>query len=117
MLGRMPTDWSDQIIVCELSDEPQLSEEIANLFVATTPAAGRPPKHVVLNLSGVGYVSSSHLAQLLRLRKRLADHGRTMVLCSLNDNVWSVMLLTGLDRVFRFAPDPMTALAGLQLQG
>jgi hypothetical protein len=30
--------------------------------------------------------------------------------------VWSVMLVTGLDKVFMFAPDPMTALAGLQLE-
>ena len=111
----MPSDWSDHIRVSELSDEPQLSEEIANLFELTSPAAGRPAKHLVINFSGVAYISSSHLAQLLRLRKRLADQSRTMVLCSLNDNVWSVMLLTGLDRVFRFAPDPMTALASLQL--
>jgi hypothetical protein len=26
------------------------------------------------------------------------------------------MMVTGLDKVFRFAPDPMTALAGLQLE-
>jgi len=32
------------------------------------------------------------------------------------DEVWSVLMVTGLDKVFRFAPDPMTALAGLQLE-
>lgn len=111
----MPSDWSEHIMVSELSDEPQLSEEIANLFEITSPAAGKVAKHVVLNFSGVTYISSSHLAQLLRLRKRLTDQSRALVLCSLNDNVWSVMLLTGLDRVFRFAPDTMTALTGLQL--
>jgi hypothetical protein len=26
------------------------------------------------------------------------------------------MMVTGLDKVFSFAPDPMTALAGLQLE-
>ncbi len=112
----MPQDWSDQIVLSDLSDEPQLSEEIANLFAATAPAAGKSPRHAVLNFGGVSYVSSSHLAQLLRLRKRLTDQSRSLVLCALNDNVWSVMLLTGLDRVFRFAPDTMTALASLQLQ-
>ena len=112
----MPTEWSDQIVISELSDEPQLSEELASLFAATAPAEGKPPRHAVVNFAGVSYVSSSHLAQLLRLRKRLTDQSRSLVLCSLNDNVWSVMLLTGLDRVFRFAPDTMTALTSIQLQ-
>lgn len=113
----MASEWSDQIAVSELSDEPQLSEDIAALLASTAASSGRPPKHIVLNLSGVSYLSSSHLAQLLRLRKRLTDQDRVLVLCSLSDSVWSVMHLTGLDRVFRFAPDSMTALAALQLEG
>lgn len=112
----MPTDWSDQIIISELSDEPALSEELASIVDRAAHAGPRQAKHVVLNFSSVNYLSSSHLAQLLRLRKKLVDTGRNLVLCSLNDNVWSVMLLTGLDRVFRFAPDPMTALATLQIE-
>ena len=113
----MPTEWSENILISELADEPQLSEELANLFERVNASLPRSARHVVLNFSGVNYLSSSHLAQLLRLRKKLVDNGRNLVLCALNDNVWSVMLLTGLDRVFRFAPDPMTALATLQLEG
>lgn len=114
----MPTDWSDHILISELADEPQLSEELAAVFERVVGGgSARGAKHVVLNFSGVTYLSSSHLAQLLRLRKKLVDRGRNLVVCSLSDNVWSVMLLTGLDRVFRFAPDPTTALATLQLEG
>lgn len=112
----MPTDWSENILVSDLADEPALSEEIAALLQISAPGSGNPPKHVLLNFGGVTYISSSHLAQLLRLRKRLADQGRTMVLCAMNDNVWSVLLLTGLDRVLKFAPDTMTALTQLQLE-
>jgi len=46
----------------------------------------------------------------------LAKFGRRLKLCLIADQVWSVMLVTGLDKVFQFAPDPMTALAGLQLE-
>ena len=62
------------------------------------------------------YVSSSNLAQLLKLRKVLADNTRHLRLCSVCDDVWSVMMVTGLDKVFSFAPDPLTALASLQLE-
>lgn len=113
----MATEWSEHILVCELSDEPQLSEELAAVYDRVASLSPQQAKHVVLNFAGVGYLSSSHLAQMLRLRKKVADQGRSLVLCSLSDNVWSVMLLTGLDRVFRFAQDPLTALTTLQLEG
>jgi anti-anti-sigma factor len=113
----MATEWNEHILVSELSDEPALSEELATLYERIAALQPRAAKHVVLNFAAVTYLSSSHLAQLLRLRKKLVDQGRSLVLCSLTDNVWSVMLLTGLDRVFRFTQDPLTALATLQLEG
>jgi anti-anti-sigma factor len=113
----MPTEWSENILLAELADEPQLTEELAAVYERVTDPSGRAARHVVLNLAGVNYISSSHLAQMLRLRKRLIDHGRSVVLCALSDNVWSVMVLTGLDRVFRYATDTPTALATLQLEG
>ncbi|CAN5776368.1 hypothetical protein BH11PLA1_BH11PLA1_05160 [soil metagenome] len=109
----MPTEWSDQILISELSDEPALSEELGAVYDRLGPRALR---HVVLNFAGVAYISSSHLAQLLRLRKKLVDGGKSLLLCSLSDQVWSVFMLTGLDRVFRTVHDPMTALATLQLE-
>jgi hypothetical protein len=33
----------------------------------------------------------------------------------MTDEVWSVMMVTGLEKVFVSAPDTLTALAGLQL--
>lgn len=129
----MPTDWSDNIAVVELLDEPALSEELGALIqrgegteggkVDSKPGAkgadgkaGKLP-HVVLNFAAVTYMNSSNLGQLLRLRKLLADQGRQLRLCSVGEDVWQVLMVTGLDKVFRFSPDPLTALAGLQMDG
>ncbi len=73
----------------------------------------------MLNFGGVSYLNSSQIASLLRLRKRLAEGQppRQLVLAALSDEVWSVLLLTGLDKVFRVSPDTMTALARVQLDG
>jgi anti-anti-sigma factor len=111
----MATEWSEDIAISELSDEPALSEEL-NTLIDRVKDAGEVAPHVVLNFSGVTYVNSSNIAQLLRLRAQLSHAGRRLKLCSIADEVWSVMLVTGLDKVFKFAPDPMTALAGLQLE-
>jgi anti-anti-sigma factor len=112
----MSTDWSESIVIAELTDEPAFSEEVNALIerVETEDEARVP--HLVLNLAQVTYLNSSNIAQLLRLHKRLGRCGRTLKLCSLADEVWTLMLATGLDKVFRFAPDPLTALAGLQLE-
>lgn len=108
------SDWSDDIIVTELDDEPQLSEEL-NLLIERLSAYGEGLPSVVVNFAAVTYVNSSNLAQLLKLKKVLGDAGSQLRLCSVSDEVWSVMMVTGLDKVFQFAPDPLTALAGLQM--
>ncbi len=114
----MAIDWSDGITLAQLADEPALSEELAALLERIQESAdgGRPTPSVVLDFSGVSYINSSNIAQLLRLSKRLNEAGRHLRLCGLSDEVWSVMLVTGLDKVFRYAPDTLTALAGLQIE-
>ena len=111
----MATEWSEDIAISELADEPALSDEL-NSLIDRVKEAGAAAPHVVLNFAGVTYVNSSNIAQMLRLRAQLSHAGRRLKLCSIADEVWSVMLVTGLDKVFNFAPDPMTALAGLQLE-
>ncbi|HMN41157.1 MAG TPA: STAS domain-containing protein [Phycisphaerales bacterium] len=115
----MPTEWSEGIFLCDLADEPELSEELSAVFgqLKKTPPDKLP--HVVLNFGGVSYMNSSQIAALLRLRKLLAEAAppKQLVLAALQDEVWSVLLLTGLDKVFQVSPDTMTALARVQLDG
>ena len=113
----MPSEWSEGILLCDLADEPELSEEISALFSQLKVVAVEKTPHVVLNFGGVSYLNSSQIAQLLRLRKRLIEGKRQLVLAAMSDDVWSVMLMTGLDKVFQYAPDTMTALARVQLDG
>ncbi|MEC9372437.1 MAG: STAS domain-containing protein [Planctomycetota bacterium] len=113
----MPTDWSDDILISDLSDEPALSDELNSIYERiSAPEVDRPP-HCILNFGAVTYLNSSNIAQMLRLRKRLTERDRRLVICSVADPVWSVMLLTGLDKVFTFAPEPATAIASLQIEG
>ncbi len=110
----MATQWSDNIVISELSDEPALSEELSMIGDRLAGRAERTP-HVVLNFAQVTYLNSSNLAQLLKLRQILGDRNRALKLCCVSDEVGSIFVVTGLDKVFRFAPDPLTALASLQI--
>ena len=113
----MATDWSDEIVVADLGDEPALSEELNALIERIESHGSEETPHLVLNCANMTYLNSSNIAQLLKLRNRLNERERSMKLCAVGDEVWSIMLVTGLDKVFRFAPDTMTALAGLQIEG
>jgi anti-anti-sigma factor len=121
----MAIDWSDNIVLAQLNDEPALSDELAGLIDqlqsrasagsgADDPDGGRVPS-VVLDFSAVNYINSSNIAQLLQLKRVLDQAGRQLRLAAMTDEVWSVMLVTGLEKVFTSAPDTLTALAGLQL--
>jgi anti-anti-sigma regulatory factor len=63
----------------------------------------------------VSYINSSNIAQLLQLKRVLDGAGKQLRLAAMTDEVWSVMMVTGLEKVFVSAPDTLTALAGLQL--
>ena len=104
-------NWSDEIIVVELGDDPQFTDELTSV----TDALEAEAKKVVLNFAAVGFINSSNVAKLLRLRKTMAQKQRRLILCEVNTQVWGVFLVTGLDKIFEFTNDISTALATLQL--
>jgi anti-anti-sigma factor len=111
----MAIEWSNDIVIASLEDEPGLSEELQSLAERLEGSPSDETPAVILNLADVTYLNSSNIAQFLRLHRHLEDRGRPLRLCSVSDQVWSVMLLTGLDKVLGFAPDPATAIASIQI--
>lgn len=105
-------NWSEKITVAELQDDPGFTDDLVALIDQTVDRADRD---IVLNFSGVGYVNSSNIAKLLKLRKQLISHRRRLVLCSIDMNVWGIFLVTGLDKVFEFADSVATGLATVQI--
>lgn len=104
-------NWSDDIIVAELADDPQFTDELG----ALTDRLEQSPCDVVLNFAAVSFINSSNVASLLRLRKAVIAQGRKLVLCGVNTQVWGVFLVTGLDKIFEFTNDVSTGLAMLQI--
>ena len=103
--------WSEDITVVELGDDPEFTDELTNL----NGALESDPTNVGLNFASVGFINSSNVAQLLRLRKQVTAKNRRMIMCDVNTQVWGVFLVTGLDKIFDFTNDIATALATMQL--
>jgi anti-anti-sigma factor len=106
-------DWSERVIIAHLAAEPQFSDDLQTITERT--AAQQQPVDVVLNFAALRFVTSSQIAQLLKLRKDFGASGTRMVLCAVDAQVWGSFLTTGLDKVFEFSDGVPTALATLQL--
>jgi anti-anti-sigma factor len=104
-------DWSDDIMVVDLGDDPQFTDDISALM----DKLEAEPKNVVLNFAAVGFVNSSNIAKLLRLRKIMITCDKKLILCDVNTQVWGVLLVTGLDKIFDYTNDVSTALAMMQI--
>lgn len=104
--------WSETIRVAELQDDPAFSDDVTSL---TEHVEASSSFDVVLDFRGVSYLNSSNIAKLLRLRKAVIMKNRRMVLCNVGTQVWSMFLVTGLEKVFEFADNVDTALLSVQL--
>ncbi len=104
-------EWSDSILLVKLPPEPTLTEDLN----ALEERLATPVRDVVLDFAQITTLNSTHLAQLLRIRKLSIEGDRDLRLCGLNDGIWGVFLVTGLDKIFTFAEDVPTALASLQI--
>lgn len=105
--------WSETILVAELSDDPQLTDDLLQVIEQCT---SDPRQDVLLNMGRVTYLNSSNIAKLLKLRKlvTIANQRRLKLAC-VSTRVWGVLLVTGLDRIFDFVDDVSSGLAALQI--
>ena len=104
--------WSENIYVVDLQDDPGFTDDLSALI---DQLGENNEADVVLNLAGVNHLNSSNIAKLLKVRKTLVQGKRRLVLCGINTNVWGLVLVTGLDKVFEFADDVANGLATVQL--
>jgi anti-anti-sigma factor len=73
---------------------------IASLGDDLYAIVGRPDcSNLVLNLSGVEFLSSAMLGKLISVRKMMAQKGGTLTLCELCPNIRTIFRLTHLDRL------------------
>ncbi|MHC4648714.1 MAG: STAS domain-containing protein [Planctomycetota bacterium] len=105
-------NWSDDVVLVELPQEPGMGEELKTV---TETVRDRGDCDVVVDFSEVDIVTSSSLSKLLKLRKLLADCGHRLVFCNVAPATKGIFTVTGLDGVFELADDKFVALASLQI--
>ncbi len=110
----MPIEnWSDRIVLVNLQDDPQFTDDMNALADQITRRNGGD---VLVDFSEVNFLNSSNIARMLKLRKTLASvHPGRLLLCGIRTGVWGVFLVTGLDEIFEFADNVPMGLTMLQM--
>jgi anti-sigma B factor antagonist len=101
------TNLSDRIVVVDLFAEPKMLDE---LEAVTTAVRDKGDCDVVIDFCNVDIITSSGIATLMELRRLLHEHKHRLVLCGVSQAIQGIFAVTGLDRVFEFADDRVTAL-------
>lgn len=105
-------NWSDDIVLVDLFQEPEMGDE---LTAVTEIVRDRGDCDVVVDFSSVDIVTSSSLSKLLKLRKLLADCSHQLIFCNVAAATKGIFTVTGLDGIFELADDKFVALASLQI--
>lgn len=105
-------NWAENVILVDLASEPQMSEELQSVVEIVRD---RGDCDVVVDFANAELVTSSCLANLLRLHKMLKSCDHKLVLCGLNNRTKSIFVVAGLDGIFEFVDEQFVALASLQL--
>jgi anti-sigma B factor antagonist len=67
-------------------------------------------RQIVLDFSGVRFLSSQALAVLLTLRRKLEAVKGRVVICGLRSDLREIFRITKLEKIFEFQPDEERAL-------
>lgn len=73
-------------------------------------ALGQGDKKIILDCSGLNYISSSGLRIFLIIQKKMMGTGGQLSICSLQPTIKEVFDMSGFSMVFTIHPDLETAL-------
>jgi anti-sigma B factor antagonist len=86
----------------------QLGTELIDLI------QGRTEPHLVLDFTGVKYLSSAALGKLITLRRKVDQLGGRLKLCEIDQDTMDVFKIAKLDDYFEIHTDQRTAIDSLK---
>jgi len=111
MSDRATVRFQDGSAVVDLPSRIDASAE-QTLNDAYAQATGGPAKRIVLNFSGVDYLSSTGIALVVGILARSRKEGRQVSASGLSDHYREIFEITRLADFMRIFPDERAALAG-----
>lgn len=103
--------WSDDVLLVSLPADPEVSNELGTVVEMVRD---KRHYHVVIDFSGVHFITSATIAELLKLRELMTESDRCLVLCSVSKLIKGVFTIAALSHAFQFADDASAALKRIE---
>ena len=108
------TNWSDEIVLLDLSQEPEMLDELQCLSVILRE---KSYCKVLIDFSEVGEMTATGISKLLQVRK-LADHwANRFALCNVPEAIKAMFNDAGHKRTVEVFDDRHLALISLDMVG
>jgi len=105
-------NFSEDVLFVDLPRNTlQIENELKNL---NETVSTRSDCDVVIDFFRVEIITSSSISNLLILRKLLQEHGRQLILCNVAIMTKYIFTVAGLDKIFDFVDDRLSAMAAVQ---
>lgn len=105
-------NYSKNVLFVDLpSQEPQIGNELKSL---NETISNRSDCDVVIDFFRVEIINSSSIGNLMILHNFIHEHGRQLILCNVAVMTKYIFTVAGLDKVFDFVDDRMTAMAAME---
>jgi anti-anti-sigma factor len=100
-------ELSDEYLFVGLTGCDMLNKELKHV---NETLEKNPRHHVIMDLSRITMLTSSHISNLILLHNLLEQNGRRLVLCQVSFQVKCEFTVCGLRDIFHFAEDKYEAL-------
>jgi len=115
MSPRMTVAYADKATIVTFTDERileekdvrELEEALASLIEQTDGIA------LVLDFSNVRFMSSAVLGLLIKVSKRVYEHGGKLALCAIGPRIYEIFKITRLTKIFDIHKNAETAVKRL----
>ena len=98
-------------LVKRILDEPTIQAIAEQLFSLIEQDGNRK---LLLNFTGVEYMSSAALGKLINLHKKVTSLQGKLAMCAVIPQIYEVFAITKLDKIFKIFPDEDAAMAFLK---
>jgi len=109
---RLEVEDIGEVTVVNFTDKKILDEQniqvIGEQLFNLVDELGR--RKILLNFSNVEYLSSAALGKFITLNKKVKSAEGTLILCSIDAQIYEVFEITKLNKLFNIQKDEQTAL-------
>jgi len=109
---RLEVEDIGEVTVVNFTDKKILDEQniqvIGEQLFSLVDDLGR--RKLLLNFSNVEYLSSAALGKFITLNKKVKTSGGTLILCTIDPQIYEVFEITKLNKLFNIQKDEQTAL-------